>query len=102
MGGRKFRMRRAAKIDENQPEIVAALRKIGAYVTILSAVGDGVPDLLVFFRGQFSLLEIKDGNKPPSARKLTPDQAKWHAVHKDARVFVVTTIEEAIAAVQRE
>lgn len=95
-------MRRAAKIDANQPEIVAALRKIGALVTLLSAVGDGVPDLVVWFRGKWTMLEIKDSAKPPSARKLTTDQAKWHAVHKDARVFVVTTIDEAIAAVQRD
>lgn len=95
-------MRRAAKIDDNQPEIVAALRKIGALVTLLSAVGEGVPDLLVWYRDKWTLLEVKDGNKPPSARKLTTDQAKWHAVHADARVFVVTTIDEAIAAVQRD
>ena len=95
-------MRRAAKIDENQPEIVAALRKIGALVTDLSGVGNGVPDILVAFRGMFYLLEIKDGSKPPSARKLTDDQAKWHAVHKDCRVYIVKSIDEAIAAVQRD
>lgn len=95
-------MRRAAKVDRNQAEIVAALRAIGAKVTLLSAVGDGVPDLLVFYRGHFIMVEVKDGTKPPSARKLTPDQQSWHAVHKDARVFVVTSVDEAIAAVQRE
>ena len=95
-------MRRAAKIDDNQPEIVKALRKIDALVTLLSGVGDGVPDLLVWYRDKWSLLEVKDGAKPPSARKLTPDQAKWHALHKDARVFVVSSVEEAIAAVQRD
>ena len=95
-------MRRAAKIDDNQPELVKALRKIGALVTLLSGVGDGVPDLLVWYRDKWSLLEVKDGAKPPSARKLTPDQAKWHALHKDARVFVVSSVEEAIAAVQRD
>ena len=44
-------MRRAAKIDENQPEIVDALRAMGCSVTILSAVGNGCPDILVGFRG---------------------------------------------------
>ena len=92
----------AARVDANHAAIVAALRKIGALVTDLSGVGRGVPDILVWFRGLWSLLEIKDGAKPPSARKLTDDQAKWHAVHKDARVFIVTSEEEAIAAVQRE
>ena len=44
-------MRRAARIDRNQPEIVKALRQVGAHVTSLAAVGDGVPDLLVGFQG---------------------------------------------------
>ena len=44
-------MRRAAKIDSNHAEIVAALRGIGAYVMSLASVGGGCPDLLVGFRG---------------------------------------------------
>jgi hypothetical protein len=31
-------------------------------------VGRGVPDLLVGWRGTNLLLEVKDGNKPQSAR----------------------------------
>lgn len=71
-------MRRAAKIDRNQPEVVEALRKIGASVQVLSTVGKGCPDLLVGYRERNFLLEIKDGELPPSARKLTPDQLGWH------------------------
>jgi len=91
-------MRRAAKVDANQESIVAALRKIGAKVQSLAAVGNGCPDLLVNFRGMLTLLELKDGSKPPSARKLTPAQEKWHAEWGDA-VRVVETIEQAIEAV---
>ena len=36
----------ARRIDENQNEIVIALRKCGAYVRIISQ-GDGIPDLLL-------------------------------------------------------
>lgn len=72
-------MRRAAKTDANQAEIVATLRMVGATVQPLHAVGGGVPDLLVGFRGRNYLIEVKDGRKPPSERKLTPDQVKWHA-----------------------
>lgn len=71
-------MRRAAKVDANQAEIVAALRAVGATVQPLHAVGQGCPDLLVGYRGINFLLEVKDGEKPPSARKLTPDQVSWH------------------------
>lgn len=91
-------MRRAAKVDANQPEIVAALRRVGADVFSLAAVGDGIPDLLVGFRGQTFLLEVKDGSKPPSARQLTPDQIHWHAAWRGGRCVVVNGVTEALAA----
>jgi len=91
-------MRRAAKVDDNQTEIVAALRKIGATVQPLHAVGQGCPDILVGWRGMNTILEIKDGKKPPSARKLTEDQEKWHAAWR-GQVTVVETVEQAIEAV---
>ena len=71
-------MRYAAKIDSNQNEVVDALRKAGASVQSLAALGKGVPDLLVAIRGVNLLMEIKDGNKPKSAQNLTEDQLKWH------------------------
>lgn len=91
-------MRRQARVDDNQAEIVAALRKIGASVQPLHAVGSGCPDILVGWRGFNTILEIKDGKKPPSARKLTPDQEKWHAAWM-GQVTVVETVEQAILAV---
>lgn len=93
-------MRRAAKVDANQTEIVEALRKIGASVQPLHAVGQGCPDLLVGWRGIVSLLEVKDGSKPPSARKLTEDQVKWHAEWR-GQVAVVENVEQAIEAITR-
>lgn len=91
-------MRRAAKVDANQAEIVAALRAIGCTVQPLHAVGQGCPDLLCGFRGINHILEIKDGKKPASRRKLTADQVDWHGGWK-GRVVVVSSIDEAIAAV---
>jgi len=91
-------MRRAAKVDTNQADIVAALRKIGASVQPLHSVGQGCPDLLVGWRGMNTILEIKDGKKPPSARKLTDDQVIWHEGWR-GQVAVVETIEQAILAV---
>jgi|GEM_PF-5567154 len=60
-------MRRSARIDRNQPEIVEALRKLGASVQPLHTAHDGIPDLLVGYQGRNFLLEVKDGTKPPSA-----------------------------------
>lgn len=88
-------MRRAAKVDRNQPEIVATLRRLGFSVQPLHAVGGGVPDLLCARRGATHLIEVKDGEKPPSARKLTPDQVEWHAGW-NAPVAVINSVEEAV------
>lgn len=89
-------MRRAAKVDRNQPEIVAALRSIGATVQPLHTVGQGVPDLLVGFKGQTLLMEVKDGSRPPSERKLTPDQEQWHENWTGGPVYVVTDVTAAV------
>jgi hypothetical protein len=92
-------MRRAAKVDRNQGEICAALRNVGATVQSLAAVGGGVPDLLVGFRRQTFLLEVKDGKKPPSARELTPDQVDWHCAWGGGVCVVVNSVDEALAAI---
>lgn len=62
-------MRRAAKVDINQTEIVEYLRSIGASVSITSAIGKGFPDLVVGFKGRNYLVEVKT----PKG-KLTEDQ----------------------------
>lgn len=60
-------MRYAARIDANQTQIVSALRAAGAYVWII-----GLPvDLLVGYRGQTFLVEIKTNDK----KRLTALQA---------------------------
>lgn len=82
-------MRVAAKIDANQEQVVLALRAVGASVQTLAAVGKGVPDLLVGFQGKTLLLEVKDGRKPPSARRLTEDQLKWHGAWRGGPLAVV-------------
>jgi hypothetical protein len=90
-------VRRAAKIDRNQPEIVREIRKVGASVQPIHTVGKGCPDLLIGWRGQNILWEIKDGLLVPSARRLTDDETDWH---KDWRgqVGVIESIEQALEA----
>jgi len=93
-------MRRAAKLDANHGAIVQALLDLGCTVQSLAAVGGGVPDLLIGWRGLNLLLEVKDGDKPPSERQLTPKQALWH---RDWRGQVVTAenVDDALQAVLR-
>ena len=88
-------MRRSAKVDSNQSEIVAALRKAGAHVQSLAQIGKGCPDLLVSHRNKWYLIEVKDSAKPPSKRVLTLEQVRWHR-EAQGPVWVVTTAEEAI------
>ena len=89
-------MRRAAKVDQNQDAVVSALRAAGATVQSLAAVGKGVPDLLVGYKGTTLLMEVKDGNKPPSAQRLTEDQLKWHGEWKGGSLAVVDGPEAAL------
>ena len=72
-------MRRApARVDSNHGEIVEALLSVsGVKVHSLAGVGCGCPDLLVGANGRTYLAEIKDGEKCPSHRTLTPDQKRW-------------------------
>lgn len=87
--------RYAARIDDNQNEIVNALRKAGATVSISSAVGCGYPDLTVGFRGLNYLIEVKDGKKVASKQRLTPDQVTWHDRWR-GQVAIVKNIDEAL------
>lgn len=87
---------RRGRIDDNQQTIVNILRTTGATVVSLSGVGKGVPDLLVGFRGVTLLMEIKDGKKPPSDRKLTTDQQKWHAEWRGGALAIVDSADSAL------
>ncbi len=88
-------MRRAAKVDTNQASIVAALRKIGAMVHSTAAIGAGFPDLVVAHGGRVWLLEVKDGNKPASAQKLTEAEQEFHE-RWDGYVHIVNSPEAAL------
>jgi hypothetical protein len=92
--------RRAGRVDANHGAIVEVLEAHGWTVISLANVGRGVPDLLVGRTGaqegygRCYLIEVKDGAKKPSARKLTPDQVR---VHANMPVVVIASVDEAIA-----
>ncbi len=91
-------LRRAARTDHNHNSIVDALKKAGCSVLSLAAVGQGAPDLLVGLAGKNFLLEVKDGDKAPSRRKLRPAQVKFFEGWR-GQVVKVETIHEALEAV---
>lgn len=88
-------MRRAARTDANHAEIIKGLRRCGCSVWDTSGLGQGFPDIVCGRSGYNWLFEIKDGNKPPSARKLTVAEKAFFATWKGA-VCVVNSLDEAI------
>ncbi len=87
-------MRRKARTDDNQQQIVDALRKAGATVASLHQAGGGIPDLLVGFRGKNSLIEIK-GKKGKLTKAQIEFFAKWRG-----KAYVCRTIDEALTAIE--
>lgn len=88
-------MRRAAKVDANQAELVEVIRAMGGTVQTLAQVGKGCPDLLIGWRGKNLLVEVKDGSRPPSERVLTSDQKRWHSDWR-GRVYIVATLDDLL------
>lgn len=81
------------KRDSVHSEIVAALREVGATVCDLAAVGGGVPDILVGYRGHNYLMEIKTpkhGTKAGTAQR----QTEWHTLWRGSAHYV-RSVDEA-------
>lgn len=93
-------MRKAARIDDNQNQLVRNLRAIGASVKVLSMVGKGFPDIAVGWNGNNYLFEIKDPNKVPSKRKLTPDEQVFFDTWSGQRA-IVETIEDCLTIMNK-
>ena len=89
-------MRRAARRDEGERLIIDGLRAVGVWVHSLNA--KNIPDLLVGYRSRLILLEVKDGNKPPSRRKLRPGQRDLADQLKGFPVFKVESLDDAFRA----
>lgn len=90
---------RARRTDANQTDIVDAMRKAGATVEVLSHVGDGVADLCVRVAGSPGWwVEVKDGAKAPSARRLTDDEIAF-AGRWDGYYVIIESVDEALAFV---
>ena len=89
-------VRRAGRTDANQTAVVAALRLLGCSVAITSGAGGGLPDIIVGFRGVNLLIELKDGDKVPSAKKLTPAEQHFVDNWKGHPVKIIETPAEAV------
>lgn len=93
-------MKKYGRTDANQQEIVALLREIpGITVVSLADIGGGVPDILLGYKGRNYIVELKDGNKPPSKRRLTEAQKKFHAEWR-GQIDVAKTFDEILEVIK--
>ena len=94
-------MRRRGRVDANHTAIVSLLRSFGCSVISTAGVGDGFPDLVVGFHGVTHLIEIKDGEKSPSKRRLTPDEEDWHSTWQGDPVCILKSLRDAEELVRK-
>ena len=87
-------MRRAARRDDNEDEIVGALKRHGVHVKKVN--DEGAFDLLCWYKGRTVLLEVKDGKKPPSARKLSDAEQRFHDDWPGDNLHVVLSADDAV------
>ena len=91
-------MRLAARRDAGEDQIVSALEAAGAFVKKIN--DGGTFDLLVWHRGATLLLEVKDGRQPPSKRKPTPAEQKFHDEWPGDNLHIVLGPEDALAVLK--
>lgn len=88
-------MRRAARIDATQGEIVHGLRAAGAFVQSLATIGKGCPDLLVAYRGRWYPIETKPSKGGTRDTALREAQVAWWLASK-IDPAVARTIDDAL------
>ena len=87
--------RYAKRIDANQQALTKALRTVPG--VSVWPVNDRC-DLIVGYRGVNYLLEVKDPSKPPSARKLTDAEVKFHEGWQ-GQIAVVETFDDCLEVI---
>lgn len=93
-------MRRYAnRKDSNHGSIREVFESLDCSILDVSDCACGF-DLIVGYKTQACAIEVKDGSKPPSAQKLTPNE---HSAHLNWRgpKEIVTNNEQAVAVAQR-
>jgi hypothetical protein len=88
-------MRRAARRDQNESEIIDALRSAGATVYQLNEPFD----LLVGFRHQNFLLEIKNPNNTYGKKGFNKNQQQFKENWNGGTLCLVDSVEAALRAI---
>lgn len=107
---------RNAKVDANQPAIVKALRRVGAKVRPVHQLKD-LFDILVGYRGQLFIIEIKNPEYLPKKYQTESETEKRTRLEKmlsegekkcmdmfnsvGVDYHIVTSIDEALAVINK-
>jgi hypothetical protein len=86
----------AKRVDLNHAEVVKTLRSLGAGVVDMSRVGQGFPDLLVHYKGQCVLVEVKSGE----AKKFTQAQLNFISNWQGPAIVRINDVDGAIRLVK--
>lgn len=84
-----------AKKDANHNVISTYLEYRGCFVKDLSGAGCGVPDLIVWVKTEWVLVEIKNTKTGYGKRGLNKRQKEWATNWKGGKVYMVTSTKEA-------
>lgn len=84
------------RTDNNQAEIVRALKSVGATIVDLSMVGGGCPDIIAGFCKRSYLIEIKN---PDARGELRTSQIIFQEFWKGENVHVVESVEDALKVI---
>lgn len=88
------------RTDNNHGPLIDCFRKLGCTVEPrLAQLGQGAPDLLCAIDGMNFLVEVKNFFLPPSRRRLTPDEKKYHAAWR-GRIHLIETEQQAMDLVK--
>jgi len=88
----------ACKVDANHKEIVDAMKELGASIIDTSRLGKGMPDVIVGFRGQTILMEIKNPKTQYGRKGLNENQRKWAEGWSGGPLSIVDGVDAALRA----
>jgi hypothetical protein len=92
-------MRKYGRRDDNHTDIVGTFRAIGFSVLDTASLGGGAPDVMVSNHLNTWAIEIKDGTKPPSARKLTKAEETFRDTWQ-GRYAIIESVDDVLALVR--
>ncbi len=91
----------ARHLDSNHASVVARFRALGCTVLRIESAQAGCPDLLVGRCGVDQQVEVKDGAKVPSARRMSAAQLEHQASWRGRGPVLVECPEDVDAVVAR-